>query len=118
MNPASTLKAVFAIKQVNVQLSAGRPVRIQKLDVTGDVAAHDHDYYEISVVRALTHPGRRVQSGARRDAGRTRAPEARTDFLEVQFSEVPDCAEPRVHLSPRPGSTELAEVSPTRGGEK
>lgn len=45
------------IEQANVQLSAGRPVRAQRLVVIEDVPPHDHSYHEICIVTggAATH---------------------------------------------------------------
>ena len=42
------------IKQAQVQLSAARPVRVQHLDVAGEVAPHDHDFYELCIIRSGT----------------------------------------------------------------
>jgi AraC-like DNA-binding protein len=42
------------IKQAHVQLSAARPVRVQHLDVDHTVNPHDHDYYELLIIRRGT----------------------------------------------------------------
>lgn len=52
MNPGVTFAARFTIEQSSVQLSAGRPVRAQSIDVVADVDRHDHAYHEICVVTA------------------------------------------------------------------
>lgn len=39
------------VSQARVGLSATRPVRAQPMSVVADVAPHDHEYYEICVVR-------------------------------------------------------------------
>jgi AraC-like DNA-binding protein/mannose-6-phosphate isomerase-like protein (cupin superfamily) len=69
MNPVSQKNEVFSerspllrrplrpcrtIRQEQVQLSASRPLRLQSMEVQDGVAAHDHDYYELCVVRAGT----------------------------------------------------------------
>lgn len=46
----SGIKAVFTINQAFVRLSATRPLNVEPVAVTADIAPHDHDYYEISVV--------------------------------------------------------------------
>ena len=50
MKPRSAFSALYTIEQSNVQLSAGRPVRAQRLDVPEDVPRHDHSYHEICLV--------------------------------------------------------------------
>ncbi len=50
MNPRSDFTALYRIEQANVMLSAGRPVRAQRLGVQVDVPRHDHAYHEICVV--------------------------------------------------------------------
>lgn len=50
MNPGSNFQAHYTIEQSTVQLSAGRPVRAQRLDVPEDVPPHDHAYHEIGIV--------------------------------------------------------------------
>ena len=54
MNPGDTFAALFTIEQSSVQLSAGRPVRAQSIDVVADVGPHDHAYHEICIVTAGT----------------------------------------------------------------
>jgi len=59
MNPGieprkAKLVAGHTISQAHVQLSAARPVRVQELPVAGFVKAHDHDYYEICLIRRGT----------------------------------------------------------------
>jgi len=49
-----SLEPRFTMSQQQVQLSARCPVRVQPLLVTSDVQAHDHDYYEIGVIRGGT----------------------------------------------------------------
>lgn len=51
MNSTLTLKPRFTINQAHVRLSAARPVRVQALTVDREVLPHDHDYYEICLVR-------------------------------------------------------------------
>jgi len=57
MNPGSTFAALFREEQADVQLSAGRPVRAQRLEVPEDVPRHDHAYHEICLILrgAATH---------------------------------------------------------------
>jgi AraC family L-rhamnose operon regulatory protein RhaS len=50
MNPRTKFAALYREEQSSVQLSAGRPVRTQRLDVPVDVPAHDHDYHEVCLV--------------------------------------------------------------------
>jgi AraC family L-rhamnose operon regulatory protein RhaS len=50
MNPRSDFEALYRIEQSSVKLSAGRPVRAQRLDVPVDVPRHDHAYHEICLV--------------------------------------------------------------------
>src|SRR5688572_27311900 len=50
MNPRPAFAAHYTIEQANVQLSAGRPVRAQRLVVVEDVPPHDHAYHEICIV--------------------------------------------------------------------
>jgi AraC-like DNA-binding protein len=50
MNPRSAFLPHHRIEQANVQLSAGRPVRAQRLVVIEDVPPHDHAYHEICIV--------------------------------------------------------------------
>jgi AraC-like DNA-binding protein len=40
------------IRQVDVALSTDRPVRVQPLELSRPVIAHDHDYHEISLITA------------------------------------------------------------------
>src|SRR5690349_8083891 len=79
MNPGSTYKARFTIEQSNVQLSAGRPVRAQRMDVPEDVPPHDHAYHEICIVTS----GR-----ARHRTKNGRAPLSRGDMFVVPPGEV------------------------------
>ncbi|MEQ1769201.1 MAG: AraC family transcriptional regulator [Devosia sp.] len=63
MNPRSHLKATWRVDQEFVQLSAGRPVRAERLPVPIDVAPHDHAFHEIGLVVAgsathITQAGR------------------------------------------------------------
>ncbi len=44
------MKATFTINQAMVRLSATRPLNVEHVAVTQDIAPHDHDYYEVSVV--------------------------------------------------------------------
>lgn len=50
MNPRSEFVAEWRIEQATVKLSAGRPVRAQRLAVPEAVTPHDHAYHEISLV--------------------------------------------------------------------
>jgi mannose-6-phosphate isomerase-like protein (cupin superfamily) len=50
MNPRSAFAALYRIEQSTVKLSAGRPVRAQRMDVPVDVPQHDHAYHEICLV--------------------------------------------------------------------
>jgi AraC-like DNA-binding protein/mannose-6-phosphate isomerase-like protein (cupin superfamily) len=50
MKPRSSFSALYTIEQSTVQLSAGRPVRAQRMDVPEDVPRHDHAYHEICLV--------------------------------------------------------------------
>lgn len=50
MNPRSEFVARWRVEQDFVQLSAGRPVRAQRLDVPDEVMAHDHAYHEVCLV--------------------------------------------------------------------
>lgn len=79
MNPGSTFAAHYTIEQSTVQLSAGRPVRAQRLDVPEDVPPHDHAYHEICIVTSgsATH---RTKSG--------RAPLSPGDVFVVPPGEV------------------------------
>ena len=52
MKPRSGFSALYTIEQSSVQLSAGRPVRAQRMDVPEDVPRHDHAYHEICLVTA------------------------------------------------------------------
>src|SRR4051794_22308014 len=52
MNPRSSFTALYTIEQSTVQLSAGRPVRAQRMDVPEDVPRHDHGYHEVCLVTA------------------------------------------------------------------
>jgi AraC-like DNA-binding protein/quercetin dioxygenase-like cupin family protein len=45
------LRPVFTVRQERVQLGANCPVRAQIMPVGHNVLPHDHDYYEISIVR-------------------------------------------------------------------
>lgn len=58
------MKATFTISQATVRLSATHPLNVERVAVVNDIAAHDHDYYEISVVvrgRARNHTAEGVQ---------------------------------------------------------
>jgi AraC family L-rhamnose operon transcriptional activator RhaR/AraC family L-rhamnose operon regulatory protein RhaS len=46
----SVIKATFTINQKFVRLSATHPLNVEHVAVTQDIAPHDHDYYEVSVV--------------------------------------------------------------------
>ena len=50
MNPRSEFAALYRVEQSTVKLSAGRPVRAQRLDVPVDVPRHDHAYHEICLI--------------------------------------------------------------------
>jgi len=50
MKPRSAFIAQYTIEQSSVQLSAGRPVRAQRLGVPEDVPRHDHAYHEICLI--------------------------------------------------------------------
>jgi AraC-like DNA-binding protein/mannose-6-phosphate isomerase-like protein (cupin superfamily) len=50
MNPRSEFAALYRVEQSSVKLSAGRPVRAQRLDVPVDVPRHDHAYHEVCIV--------------------------------------------------------------------
>lgn len=52
MNPRSELVAQWRVDQDFVQLSAGRPVRAERIDVPIDVRPHDHAFHEIGLVVA------------------------------------------------------------------
>lgn len=52
MNPRSELVAQWRVDQDFVQLSAGRPVRAERMDVPVDVLPHDHAFHEIGLVMA------------------------------------------------------------------
>ena len=52
MNPRSPLAAEWRVDQDFVQLSAGRPVRAERIDVPIDVRPHDHAFHEIGLVLA------------------------------------------------------------------
>lgn len=47
----SGIKATFTINQNVVRLSASHPMNVEWLAVPGAIAPHDHDYYEVSLVR-------------------------------------------------------------------
>lgn len=58
------MKATFTISQATVQLSATHPLNVERVGVPWDIPAHDHDYYEISIVtsgRACNHTVEGVQ---------------------------------------------------------
>ncbi|MDB6094776.1 MAG: AraC family transcriptional regulator [Verrucomicrobia bacterium] len=46
----SVIKPTFTINQAVVRLSATHPVNVEQVAVVADIAPHDHDYYEVSVV--------------------------------------------------------------------
>ena len=46
----SAIKATYTINQSVVRLSAARPVNVERVAVTVDIAPHDHDYYEVSLL--------------------------------------------------------------------
>ena len=52
MNPRSPLTAEWRVDQDFVQLSAGRPVRAERINVPIDVRPHDHAFHEIGLVVA------------------------------------------------------------------
>jgi AraC family L-rhamnose operon transcriptional activator RhaR/AraC family L-rhamnose operon regulatory protein RhaS len=54
----SGITATFTINQAVVRLSSTHPVNVERVGVVQEIAAHDHDYYEVSVVvrgRCLHH---------------------------------------------------------------
>jgi AraC family L-rhamnose operon regulatory protein RhaS len=79
MNPGDPFAALFTIEQSRVQLSAGRPVRAQSLDVPEEVGPHDHAYHEVGVVTA---------GSAIHRTGNGRAPLSRGDVFVVPPGEV------------------------------
>lgn len=79
MNPGSPFAAHYTIEQSTVQLSAGRPVRAQRLEVIEDVPPHDHAYHEICIV---------ISGGATHRTKNGRAPLARGDVVVVPPGEV------------------------------
>lgn len=46
----SGVRATFTINQAVVRLSATHPLNVEQVAVLPDIAPHDHDYYEVSVV--------------------------------------------------------------------
>ncbi|MDB6127478.1 MAG: AraC family transcriptional regulator [Verrucomicrobia bacterium] len=46
----SGIKATFTINQAVVRLSATHPLNVEQVAVVSDIAPHDHDYYEVSIV--------------------------------------------------------------------
>jgi hypothetical protein len=46
----SGITATYTINQSMVRLSAARPLNVEPAVVTVDIAPHDHDYYEVSIV--------------------------------------------------------------------
>lgn len=61
----SGIKPVFTISQATVRLSATHPLNVERVGVPRDIPAHDHDYYEISVVtrgRARNHTAEGVEA--------------------------------------------------------
>lgn len=79
MNPGSTFSAHYTIEQSTVQLSAGRPVRAQRMNVPEDVPPHDHAYHEICIV---------ISGSALHRTGSGRAPLSRGDVFVVPPGEV------------------------------
>lgn len=45
------MKPTFSIRQEQVSLSAKKPLNLTRIVMRGDVPPHDHDYYEISLIR-------------------------------------------------------------------
>lgn len=45
------MKATYTINHDVVRLSASHPLNVEWMAVPGDIAGHDHDYYEVSFVR-------------------------------------------------------------------
>src|SRR5688572_7582653 len=54
MNPRSEFAAEWRVEQAHVRLSAGRPVRAQRLAVPKAATPHNHAYHEIGLVLAGT----------------------------------------------------------------
>lgn len=46
----SVIKATYTINQAVVRLSATRPLNVERATVACDIAPHDHDYYEVSLM--------------------------------------------------------------------
>ena len=63
MNPRSEFVAQWRVEQAFVKLSAGRPVRAQRLAVPEVVTPHDHAYHEIGLV--VTGSGTHVTKAGR-----------------------------------------------------
>jgi AraC-like DNA-binding protein/mannose-6-phosphate isomerase-like protein (cupin superfamily) len=86
MKPGSEFRALWRVDQDFVQLSAGRPVRAQRLDVPVDVAAHDHAYHEVCLV---------LSGGAVHVTKSGEAPLSRGDVFVVPPGEVHAIEDPR-----------------------
>ena len=53
-NIPERLIPAYRVTQETVQLSANAPVRVQEISLSGAVAPHDHDFFEVFLVRSGT----------------------------------------------------------------
>src|SRR5690348_15662757 len=69
MSVATSLRSEYTITQSQVRLSAAAPVRVQPVLCRGPIGPHDHDYYEICVVRGGSGTHRTARGESRISTG-------------------------------------------------